>query len=98
MDREAAFALGREIDNAPRFTLIAVGRFKPVEEIGAATPWGVSVLADDSPTGKSVVIWNNEQWHGLAALQESPPDPAASAGSAERRDSRHRNNQQLTFF
>lgn len=95
MDREAAFALGREIDHAPRFTLIAVGRFKPVEEIGAATPWGVSVLADDSPTGKSVVIWNSEQWHGLASLQESPPDPPAPA---ERRDSRHRNNQQLTFF
>lgn len=47
------------------WTIVAIGRFKPVAEIRLGTPWGISVVEPDQD--KPRVIWRREDLDGPTA-------------------------------
>ncbi len=49
----------------PSWTIVAIGRFKPVAEIRLGTPWGISVV--EPGADKPRVIWRREDLDGPAA-------------------------------
>lgn len=55
----------------PSWTIVAIGRFKPVAEIRLGTPWGISVLEPDAD--KPRVIWRREDL-------DAPADPESGSG------------------
>lgn len=59
----------------PDWTIVAIGRFKPVAEIRLGTPWGISVIepGEDKPR----VIWRREDLDG-------PVAPERATGHTER--------------
>ena len=94
MSLAAVTVLAAEINADDRFIVIAIGRFKLVEELtrqcADRMPWGVSVLPRDKPE-RRVTLWSPEQWteyrdlvlEELAAAPQAPAaaQPAASPGS-----------------
>ncbi len=63
--------LANEIHSDDRFVVIAIGRFRLLEELqgpGAAQiRWGISVMARDKPDGRATV-WSPEQWTEFRTL------------------------------
>ena len=62
MTLSEACEVAKEVERNAAFVLVAIGRFVPVKDIKADTPWRVSV---ETPEGKPVVIWSLEQWRGM---------------------------------
>lgn len=54
----------------PSWTIVAIGRFKPIGEIRLGMPWGISVLEPEAD--KPRVIWRREDLDGPAAPAGDP--------------------------
>jgi hypothetical protein len=91
MSLAAVTQLAAEINADDRFIVIAIGRFKLVEELtrqcADRMPWGVSVLPRDKPE-RRVTLWSPEQWTEyrdlvLEELAPAPPPQATAPVAAE---------------
>jgi hypothetical protein len=65
---EALELCQRVAEYAPAVRVVAIGRFKPIEELTDGDPWGVSIVADG---GRPRVLWRADEFE--------PPKPASVA-------------------
>lgn len=69
MDMQQAIELAATVEShRPRLRVVAIGRFRPADQIDDAAPWGVSVIAGRD--GRPKVLWSPEE------LAELLPRPA----------------------
>jgi hypothetical protein len=91
MSLDDAIAVAREVEDCEEFTLVAIGRFVPREQMADSNEWGCSVLPVSTSAERPVILWSRDDWKRLGESvigRQSFEEP--------RRDQKHR--QQLSLF
>lgn len=86
MTFEEATELARAIQGNSAFVVMAIGRFKPFEEIKESSPWGISIV--DRVTETKSVIWTDDDWRRAAAPTRKASPPAPESKSTSKPDSK----------
>lgn len=91
MTLDEAMVLAREIDAHPEAILIAIGRFKSVDELTSGSPWGCSIRFAEA----NCICWTRETWTKVAG---TVPVPSAPTPAEEPPRPDHKHRQQLSLF
>lgn len=96
MTFDEACELARVIQGNSAFVVIAIGRFKPPQEILDCSPWGISISSRISES--KFVIWNESDWRRTAApAKQQKPDPVKE-DSGKSIEKQHSAAEQLSLF
>lgn len=79
MNLTEACQLAMAIDASGKATVVAIGRFLPVEQLTRSDRWGCSVRL---PSGQVQTVWSGMQWSALIALENKPQSQPAGPLSA----------------
>ncbi|MFO0939850.1 MAG: hypothetical protein U0930_03705 [Pirellulales bacterium] len=104
MTFEEAIELSKAIYGNSAFEVMAIGRFKPFDQILESSPWGVSIF--DRVTEVHTVIWTEDDWRRAAAptrkaspvAEGKPTSKPDSKPSASAVGSSSKPSEQLSLF